>query len=175
MEEGKFRHDLFFRLQILDIYVPSLREHMSDIPILVDHFLGRCCERLGRNGISIAPEAMRTLQQYDWPGNIRELRNVLERATVLAEDYNIRPSDIRFSSLSGEVEAAAAAAAPSDSFEPISLEQVEKRHIELMLGWTKGKKREAARLLGINRSTLDRKLDRYGIQAAAKDSVQDRG
>jgi Nif-specific regulatory protein len=107
---------------------------------------------------------MQILSEYDWPGNIRELRNVIERAVVLAEDHKIQPTDIRFSSLSGTAE-------PNlrKSFEPITLERIEHEHIMHMLEWTKGKKREAARLLGINRSTLDRKLERYEIHVPARD------
>ena len=108
---------------------------------------------------------MDALCDYDWPGNVRELRNVIERAVVLADGPEIDASHIRF--LSGT--AALLADNPSLQFEPAPLEQLEQDHILRTLRWTKWRKREAARLLGINRSTLDRKLERYDFKAPPED------
>ncbi len=156
VESGKFRSDLFFRLQILEIFVPSLREHATDIPVLAEFFLDRCAARTSQQGLRLSPDAMEALCKYDWPGNVRELRNVIERAVVLADGAEIMPRDIHFSSLPSP-----ATAESLDAFQPISLAELEEQQILKTLRWTKGNKREAARILGINRSTLDRKLERY--------------
>ena len=153
---GDFRNDLFYRLQILEIVAPSLREHASDIPLLVQHFLDRCGARLSLPRLRVSEGALETLCKHDWPGNVRELRNVIERAVVLADSAEITAADIHFSSLPGPNPQPEAG-----EFRPISLEQLEQKQILRTLEWTKGNKREAARLLGINRSTLDRKLERY--------------
>ena len=157
VESGKFRSDLFFRLQILEIRVPSLREHATDIPILAEHFLDRCATRTSQQGLRLSGGAMQALCEHDWPGNVRELRNVIERAVVLADGVEIAPQDIHFTSLPGP----STAVESLDTFQPISLAELEEQQIVKTLRWTKGNKREAARILGINRSTLDRKLEKY--------------
>jgi Nif-specific regulatory protein len=162
VQEGTFREDLFYRLQVLEIVVPTLRQHADDVPRLAEHFLRRACERLGRPPIQISPAAMEVLCNYEWPGNVRELRNVIERAVVLMDELEIRPEDIRLIPSSSEAPPAADDA--SVEYAPASLEDIERRHILRTLKWTNWVKREAARILGINRSTLDRKLDRYGIR-----------
>jgi Nif-specific regulatory protein len=161
VEEGTFRRDLFYRLQVLEIVVPTLRQHAEDVPVLAGHFLRRTCERLGRPLIQISPAAMDVLRNYDWPGNVRELRNVIERAVVLTDEVEIRPEDIRLTA-SGETRSDAEDVAAQ--YAPVALDEIERRHILRTLKWTNGVKREAAEILGINRSTLDRKLDRYGIR-----------
>jgi len=161
VEAGEFRKDLYYRLQILEIRVPSLREHHSDIPELAEHFLVRSCQRAGRSIPRISKSAMESLVRNDWPGNIRELRNVIERALVFCEGDEIQACDIHFTQRSDpsawieEVE--------NQNFQPQSLELMEREYIARTLKWTDWNKREAARILGINRSTLDRKLERYEI------------
>lgn len=167
VESGDFRRDLFFRLQILEIQVPALREHSSDIPPLADHFLDRCGSRLSQQGLRLSEEAMQALCNYDWPGNVRELRNVIERAVVLADGVEILASDIQFTSIPGPKSAEF-----GDVFQPITLDELEKRQILKTLEWTKGNKREAARVLGINRSTLDRKLERYNQEDEKEDKPE---
>ncbi len=154
---GEFRSDLFYRLQILEVAIPSLRERRDDIALLADHFLIRSCERLGTAKMHLAPEAQHRLTNYDWPGNIRELRNVIERTVVLNDGAEIKAENIQIGQN---------AVGESDSvelFQPTTLEELERRYIKRTLEWTGWKKRESARILGINRSTLDRKLERYGI------------
>jgi Nif-specific regulatory protein len=162
VEKGTFRKDLFFRLHILDIVVPPLREHPTDIAALAEFFLERCCRRIGRAPKHYAPEALQLLRQHDWPGNVRELRNVVERAVVLADGQEILPRHIRFSSKF--LPAAWLNESLAWGYEEMSLDDVERIHITRTMQYTDWKKREAARILGINRSTLDRKLERYQIQ-----------
>ena len=162
VEEGEFRKDLFFRLQILELQVPQLREHASDIELLAHHFLVRCCLRIGQPQLTLSEAATKKLARHDWPGNVRELRNVIERAVVLCDGAEILDEDIRLMSTSEP--RAWLAEDPMLSYEPVALENVESEHISRTLKWTSWNKREAARILGINRSTLDRKLERYGIR-----------
>jgi Nif-specific regulatory protein len=165
VETGNFRPDLFYRLQILEIVVPSLREHASDIPLLVQYFLERCRSRLRLPRLRISPEALQILCNYHWPGNVRELRNVIERTVVLADGPELTAADIRFSSICGPH----SQARTGGEVELISLELLEQRQILRTLEWTRGNKREAAQILGINRSTLDRKLERF--DAAGRPSI----
>ena len=158
VDAGEFRSDLFYRLQILEVVIPSLRERRDDIPLLADHFLARSCERLGTAKMQLAPDAQHRLTNYDWPGNIRELRNVIERTVVLNEGMEILAESIQIGQRLGREQSA------SELFQPTTLEELERRYIKRTLEWTGWKKRESARILGINRSTLDRKLERYGIR-----------
>lgn len=98
VDEGGFQKDLFFRLQILELLVPPLREHLSDVPTLANHFLERCCQRIGHRKIALSEGAIRKLTRHEWPGNVRELRNVIERAVVLADGVEILEADIRLMS-----------------------------------------------------------------------------
>ncbi|MCA9123166.1 MAG: sigma 54-interacting transcriptional regulator [Planctomycetaceae bacterium] len=162
VDEGGFRKDLFFRLQILELLVPPLREHLSDVPTLANHFLERCCQRIGHRKIALSEGAIRKLTRHEWPGNVRELRNVIERAVVLADGVEILEADIRL--MSTAAPRAWLGEDPMLRYEPVAIEVIESDHIRRTLKWTNWNKREASRILGINRSTLDRKLERYGIQ-----------
>ena len=161
VREGEFRRDLFFRLNILEIEVPPLRDRRDDIEQLIPHFLGRSSSRIGEKGTrKFSPEALDLLMQYDWPGNVRELRNAIERASAIAREDVIGVDDIRFSSLDGDAPQPVA----EREFKPLSMKEIEKRHIQATMSFARWVKREAARLLGIERSTLDRKLKTYGIE-----------
>lgn len=162
VEDNTFRKDLFFRLQILELQVPALREHAADIASLANYFLERCCQRIGHPQLSLHEAALNCLANHDWPGNVRELRNVIERAVVLSDGPVILESDIRLTSTSEPK--AWLAEDPMLSYEPTSMDDLEREHITRTLRFTDWNKREASRVLGINRSTLDRKLERYGIQ-----------
>jgi Nif-specific regulatory protein len=163
VEEGEFRRDLLYRLQVIEIRVPRLRDHAPDVPALAEHLLERACRRLGRPQMPISSPALEALTLYDWPGNVRELRNVIERAVVLAEGPVIKKTDLRFTPIPGVK--SDSPDVPSGEFEPVCLEEVERLHISRALDWTNWRKREAARILGINRSTLDRKIEKYEIPA----------
>jgi DNA-binding NtrC family response regulator len=150
---GRFREDLFFRLNVVGIRLPALRERPEDIDALVDHALGVLAVRHGRSALRVAPAARATLASYRWPGNIRELLNALERAAVLSRGDEIQPEDLPDRLL-------APPAAPAD--EPGSLEEIEKRHIGQVLAESSTLEEAAARL-GVNVTTLWRKRKRYGI------------
>ena len=160
----EFRADLYFRLRVIEIDVPPLRSRRDDIPPLVEFFIEQLRKHAGRRLIGIEPEALELLVCHTWPGNVRELRNVLERAIVLGNHATIGVEDLKLSAL-GEASAGADqgsmgrhAQAP---FEPLLLSELEQRHILAMLEHCGGNKTKAAQNLGIERSTLDRKLKRY--------------
>ena len=158
IHEGKFRRDLFFRLQVIELRLPPLRERKSDIAMLADHFLKRFARETGRRPRGFAPAALAKLESYDWPGNVRELKNVIERAVALGRGVQIEGGDIWLSTLDLHVPPAA-----REPFEPISLEEMEKRHILKILDHADWNKSQAAGILGIERSTLDRKIKGYGL------------
>ncbi len=160
VEERQFRRDLFYRLQVLEVLVPPLRDHPEDVPELARHFLSRACQRLGRPPLRLTPEALQTLAEYSWPGNVRELRSVMERAVILSDRAELRPDDLQIGSVAPQ---AATEDRVPPPYEAVSLDDLERRHILQTLRATNWVKREAARVLGINRSTLDRKLERYGL------------
>jgi DNA-binding NtrC family response regulator len=153
---GRFREDLYYRLYVITINLPPLRERREDIPELVEHFL--TSRQLGSVRYRIAPEALEVLVRYDWPGNVRELANVLERAQILAEDYLITLDDL----LEGIVEGADVAAAAHG--DPRQLREVERCHIQEVLRQEKGNKVHAARALGISRRALYRLISKHGLE-----------
>ena len=155
---GRFREDVFFRLNVVAIPLPPLRERAADLPALTDHLLAALCARHRRGNLQLAPEARRLLAAYRWPGNVRELVNVLERAVVLSQGETIRPDD-----LSDRLVAPAPAAAQAASDNDLSLDQLERHHIEQVLAESATLEEAAARL-GINVTTLWRKRKRYGIE-----------
>ena len=159
---GQFRRDLFFRLQVVEIRVPPLRERRSDVEMLADHFLKRFVRETGRKIRGFTPAALKKMQDYHWPGNVRELRNVVERAVALGSTPVLDTADIWLSSLE-------AGRPPSEhdltlSYQPLALDEVEKRHILNTLEHTDWNKSQAATILGIERSTLDRKIKGYGLK-----------
>lgn len=152
---GRFREDLFYRLNVITINLPPLRERRDDISELVEHFL--TSRQLGSVRSRICPEAMDALVRYDWPGNVRELANVLERAQILAEDYLITLDDLP----EGIVEGVATAA--SVGGDPRHLREVERRHILEVLRQENGNKVHAARALGISRRALYRLISKHQL------------
>ena len=161
VEEGNFRKDLYFRLHVVEIAVPPLREHKSDIPRLIRYFVERFAKKSGQVIRGISDKAMETLSAYDWPGNIRELQNAVERAVVLCTSDIIQVSDIQLSTLGSSDSDATAGVALSGGYREVPLEVIEQEHILTTLQLTNGNKTRAAQILGIERSTLDRKLKRY--------------
>ena len=160
--DGSFRRDLFFRLRVVEITVPPLRKRGDDVIQLALHFLQRFNQETGRKIRSFTAEAIEQMRRYRWPGNIRELKNVVERAVVLAPNDYIGAEDLILTTLatsgeSGEV------IAPKSVYEPLSLEEVERRHILHTLNATGWNKSRTSAVLGIERSTLDRKLKRYHV------------
>jgi two-component system nitrogen regulation response regulator GlnG len=183
MKEGRFREDLFYRLNVVSLSLPALRERRGDIPLLADHFLAKYAESLGER--IIAPEAMDRLVGYEWGGNVRELENVIQRAMVMAGSGGILPEHLPI----GPVSAAAGVAADATLEEIIERKMaecvrgmrghasanlhalmvglVEKPLLRAVMRETKGNQVRAAQLLGINRNTLRKKLKEHGIDPDA--------
>ena len=156
---GRFRKDLYFRLDVVTIRLPSLRERRSDIPMLVHWFLDR---HGNGNGVQVTSAAMKCLLQYDWPGNVRELGNCVERATALGDGKTIDVADLPPSVLS-HVPTELASIATSSPAPSTDLEAIERATIQRVFEQVKGDKAMAGRMLGISRATLYRKLKRYNI------------
>lgn len=165
--EGKFRRDLYFRLHVLEILVPGLRKRPEDIPELAAHFLRKFNEETGRKLRGYTPRAMEELLRYRWPGNVREMKNVIERAVVLARNDFIDHEDLVLSRLTtaGDTEMGMERSEPQIGYQPVSLADVERAHIMRTLAATAWNKSKTATILGIERSTLDRKIRRYGLEA----------
>ena len=159
--DGIFRRDLYFRLHVLEILVPPLRKRPEDIAELAYYFFHRFTGETGRKLKGFTPAAMDQLMRYRWPGNVRELKNVVERALVLAGGDYIDAGDLLLSKLPTSGDTVDVPSVPTD-FKPCSLAEMEQKHILAVLKSTGGNKSQAASILGIERSTLDRKLRRYG-------------
>jgi two-component system response regulator HydG len=155
IKDGTFREDLFYRLNVVLLQMPPLRERKSDIPLLVQHFLEKYNTRLRKDIRGISPEALDLLVRHDWPGNVRELENTVERLVVLSNGPYLEPADLAFAGtiLTSRTDAAA-----------VSLKDLERNHILHTLQHCDGHKSEAARALGIDRKTLREKLKRYNLE-----------
>ncbi|MDR3181411.1 MAG: sigma 54-interacting transcriptional regulator [Planctomycetaceae bacterium] len=164
--EGRFRHDLFFRLRVLEIIVPPLRKRLDDIPLLATHFLARFGLETGRKYTGFDTAAMRTLMNYRWPGNIRELKNVIERAVVLGNEPIILEQDLLLSKLDTTGDTMLPKQGTQEIFIPLSMDDMEKNHIIRTLEYVGWNKSQAAKQLGIERTTLDRKIRRFNIMSA---------
>ncbi|MCA0244331.1 MAG: sigma-54 dependent transcriptional regulator [Proteobacteria bacterium] len=148
---GRFRDDLYWRLQVVEISLPPLRRHKEDIPDLVAHFIATLAPPLGVEPIEITPEEMAYLQQYDWPGNVRELRNLIERSLIVGA--------LNVSALYQSLQRDSPAPEPRPALDgPTDLQTLEKRHILAVLAQVDGDKTRAAQLLGISRRTLERRF-----------------
>jgi len=156
IQQGRFRPDLFYRLNVVPIQLPPLRERREDISILADYFLAKSSLHDGRSSLRISPEAMRFLRQYDWPGNIRQLKNVLECATVTCKGTVITMADLALNSPGLQAE-------PGDQAPDGALAESEKREIVKALRQFDGHRSKAAEHLGINRKTLREKMRKYGL------------
>ena len=159
--EGKFRQDLFYRLHVVEVVVPPLRERGADILLLARHFLSEFNAQMGRRIETISEEAGKQLLDYHWPGNIRELRNVIERAVVLNSGTRVETEHLLLTPASVGNDAESTNHAASLTAVETSLAELERQHIERVLRHTDGNKSRAATILGIERSTLDRKLKKF--------------
>jgi len=156
IKDGAFREDLFYRLNVVLIQMPPLRERKSDIPLLVQHFLEKYNARLRKEFRGISPDALDLMVRHDWPGNVRELENTVERLVVLSPGPYLEPADLIFT---GTVLTTGTEAAVGTS-----LKDLERDHIIQTLQRFDGHKNETARALGIDRKTLREKLKRYNIE-----------
>ena len=154
IEHNRFREDLYFRLSVFQIHLPPLRDRKGDVELIANHFVNKLSKNMQQSPIPIDSECMQIMNNYTWPGNIRELKNVIERALIVCEDTITKedlPIDIQFSQKSGSTEPG------------FDLASVERNHIIKILEYTKGNKTETARLLKIGLATLYRKIDTYKI------------
>ena len=150
IEEGRFRPDLYYRLNVFRIELPPLRERREDIPLLVDHFVRKFSREMSK-GSPASSRAMNGLQQYNWPGNVRELENAVERAMVVAQEPELREQDFTLKAKNGV-----------GLGDVRSLEDVERTHILRVLDECSGNQTRTAEVLGIDRVTLHHKLKKYG-------------
>jgi DNA-binding NtrC family response regulator len=179
---GRFRSDLFYRLQVVEIRLAPLRSHKEDIPELVPHFIEVLCARLGLPAIEVTAGEMGYLQAYDWPGNVRELRNFIERSIILGSLnvsalYPPMPKVDPALSMSHAVVSAQGAAnriSPADGIDALEdravtdLLTLERRHIESTLSSVGGDKTRAAQLLGISRRTLERRVAEWAAHPSPR-------
>ena len=166
LEQGTFREDLYYRLNVVPISIPPLRVHKQDIPYLVDHFITRFAESSGKTIGGITPEAMKLLVDFHWPGNVRELENIIERAVVMASGPRIETGDIRLDvAPQGGLGNSQATGNPTTMFLPegMTLEQFEDKLIREALQRAGGNKSQAARLLGLSRNALRYRLSKMGV------------
>jgi two-component system response regulator AtoC len=150
---GAFREDLYYRLNVITISLPPLRERRDDVPELAAFFLRKYCSKMSKSIDGFSADALGTLTGYDWPGNVRELENVIERAVILCDNSNIKKGDLSIS---------AVAPATGNDAKP-SLDEMEKEYILRVLGEAGGNQSKASQILGIDRKTLYLKLKKYGV------------
>jgi transcriptional regulator with PAS, ATPase and Fis domain len=178
VQDGRFREDLYYRLKVIPIRVPALRERRDDIPRLVDHFVSRFNTEFGKRVRGVSPEALELLGGYAWPGNVRELKNVIERAIILGDDDVIRarhlPMEVRDpeSAPSGPCPPAAGLRLTQDG---INLEELERSLLKQGLELTGGNQVRAARLLGLGRDALRYRMKKYGLFRAYSRRSRGRG
>src|SRR5262245_58742991 len=166
VERQRFRADLYYRLNVVSLHVPPLRERVQDIPRLIEHFLDIYRKRFNRPKLDLSREARKALQNYSWPGNVRELRNCLERAAAISLSDTIETSQIPFlnSAAVGAADQSTATATPAQATSR-TLEELEREHILRVLEESNGNRERAAAILGISSRTLYRKLREYESQA----------
>ncbi len=167
VQEKKFRLDLYYRLNTATIEIPPLRERLADIPLLVDNFLRVFSEKYDSVVRAVSPEGMLILQQYSWPGNVRQLKNLIEKLVVLSENEEITADEISSNLLIQqqiEKEEPVVKEVDVESFNGLSLEAMERKHIKTALKLAGGNQRKAAKLLCISRDTLRYRIKKLGIQ-----------
>ncbi len=167
--EGRFREDLYFRLNVVSLHIPPLRERREDIPLLVRHFLGRFSAKHGRPGLVPSAGLLSRLNAYAWPGNVRELENTMERLVIFSSGSTITEEDLELAGIPGgaPAEAKETRKTPPESmltFELIPLEDVERDYVARVIREVGGNRTEAASILGIDRKTLRLKLRRWGME-----------
>jgi len=159
VEQGRFREDLYYRLNVIQIHVPPLRARGNDVLLLAQHFLEKCAARLGKPVKAISAEAAQKLVDYDWPGNVRQLENSIERAITLTRFDHLTVDDLP--ERVRKFDASPAHVIDLELEHMMTLEQLERRYIERVLKASAGNKTQAAKVLGVDRRTLYRKLERY--------------
>jgi transcriptional regulator with PAS, ATPase and Fis domain len=158
VQAGRFRKDLYYRLQVVEINLPPLRAHKEDMAELVAHFIDTLAPQLGVPAIDVSAEELEFLRQYDWPGNVRELRNLIERSLILGA-LNVSALYQGLARSARQAARTAAPVAPATT----DLQTLEKQHILAVLDSVSGDKTRAAKLLGISRRTLERRVVEWGL------------
>jgi two-component system response regulator AtoC len=164
VRDGQFREDLYFRLRVVELTVPPLRERRDDIQALAEHLLVKAGRELHKEGVTLSRDASRALQAYDWPGNVRELENTLTRALVLVRGATITPDLLALGGSAPAGTATDGGTAASDA-----LADVERAHVAAVLARVAGNKRRAARALHVSRSRLDRLIEKHGLMVPERD------
>ena len=167
VKEGKFREDLYYRLAVIPIELPPLRDRPEDIPLLVQHFLKKSAAGPNPRAMKIEPKAIEALQGYDWPGNVRELENAIERATALCDDDLIRVKDLPPQLLQGTADGpkSGGGAIPIGKKLDDFIRDQERRFIEETIKHSYGNREKAAKVLGISMATLYRKIEAKTVKA----------
>jgi two-component system NtrC family response regulator/two-component system response regulator HydG len=170
VQKGKFREDLFYRVSVCQLHLPSLRERRGDLPILLEHFLARSKRERGTRIAGLTPEAMRAIEAYPWPGNVREFQNMVEWVTITCKGERVDVNDLPAYLKAGPPNSAGAPAQPSADRPPLlsyglSVEEVEKAMLQEALEKAKGNVSEAARLLKVTRNTLRYRMGKYNLTA----------
>jgi len=166
VKEGSFREDLYFRLRVVEMNIPPLRERMSDLPLLIETLLARIRRETGQKVDRVEQAALASLEAYDWPGNVRELENALTRGALVARGRTLAVDHLRLGVDRPGIDEERAAPAPVHQRierDDLALAQVISEHVQFVIRRTGGNKSEAARILGISRSRLQRYVDRFGL------------
>jgi DNA-binding NtrC family response regulator len=161
VSNGSFRDDLFYRLNVIPIDLPPLRQRLEDIPLLTDHFLNKCCQKIGLPTKTLSEKVSRMLLSYSWPGNVRELENLIERAVVISKNQELKISDFP-----PDISAGIPALGKTNMDVGMSIGEAEKILILKTLKAHGGNKSKAADVLGISARTLRNKLQEYGLSGS---------
>ena len=168
VKAGSFREDLFYRLSVVTVRVPPLTERRTDIPLLAERFLSGALERNGRSQLSLSEETIRTLVAYDWPGNVRELESAIEHAVLHARGHEVEPEDLPGKFQSPQLKAIARSPLSALFGDLPSLDELERRYLLHVLEASQGNRTRAAEIMGIDRRTLYRMIERYRIDGEAE-------
>jgi len=169
IEERRFRADLYYRINVIPVTLPPLRARGTDVLLLANHFLHRFTERSREQPCELSPDAERALMTYPWPGNVRELANCMEHAAVLARGQLVEKADLPDKVRDTQYSEALLTA--QEPTELLALEEIERRYILRVFEAVHGNKSQAALVLGLDRKTLYRRLERYGMLRASPESV----
>jgi transcriptional regulator with PAS, ATPase and Fis domain len=164
VEKGQFREDLYFRLKVIPIMLPPLRERPGDVPLLVQHFINEFNREFKKTVKGVTPALMKQLEEHQWPGNIRELRNTIERAMILGTQEHLGGEDLPLDLLDSPSETAADAPLVKLSRKGVNLEDLEKSLVVQALSLTSGNQTRAGRLLGLNRDQVRYRIEKFGLK-----------
>jgi two-component system response regulator HydG len=165
VEDGRFRQDIYFRVNVIEIPVPPLRARGNDVLLLATHFLKEFAQRAKKAVVGFTPEVAAHLLRYPWPGNVRELANVIERAVALTTQDHVTLADLPKAVVERRKPEVVIG---SDASELVPLEEMERRYVLHVLEAVGGSRTAAAKILGVDRTTLWRRLERYGVKEAAE-------